>query len=402
MKKIYFLVSMVTLAIFTSCMDVNDQFKDIIAGATPTNVVTYNYTLTDADYGTISKAALKIATTAVDSTKAKAIATNKFFMDTVQFSTGIPMLLNTKYIYADPKSVALITYNLNTPYDTTKIIAANKLTLQDSDYVAMGKASNQPGQYKNFSAAIDPNFYIPIWLKQTKQLNITPYLKSGETRLIRYKFYTGSATVVNYLVFVYDGSNWVAYSAKTAKKAKFVYENKTWSFVNSEILLGLTDGIGDFTTVSVEGDQVWAWNSYKYMMITGYVTTNVYKTNEDWLISPAMNMSDRTTPWLTFMHVGRYFGDTGTSTEKMRKAITVWATTKYDGITFKASDWTQLTIPEAGYPSGANWTLISSTPISLSAYAKKNNVRIAFRYLSSEADAAAGTWEVKNVLVYEE
>jgi hypothetical protein len=86
----------------------------------------------------------------------------------------------------------------------------------------------------------------------------------------------------------------------------------------------------------------------------------------------------------------------------MHLAITVWVSTTSDGITFNAADWTQLTIPAAGYPSGTNWTFVNSTPISLVPYAGKNNVRIAFKYLSNKADNAAGSWEVRNVLVLEE
>jgi len=402
MKNIYFIVSLALLAMFTACVDYNaTNFPGYDDANKATNLVTYNYTLTDTDYGTISKAALKVAENATDSAIAKAIATNKYFNEAAQASTDIPYLLATKYLYVDAKSTAMITYNLNVPYDTTKIAAANKVTLQDSDYIAMGKGSNQPGQYKNFSAAIDPAFFLPIWLKLTKQMNITPYLKAGETRLIRYKYYTGSATVVNYLVFVYDGTNWIKYNSKIAEKAKFSYKDKVWQFIDSDILVGLTTGLGDFSTVNVSGDQVWAWDSYNYMKMTGYVS-GAYFDNEDWLITPAMNLTERVTPWLSFMHVGRYFGDTGTSTEKMRKAITVWISTKSDGKTINATDWIQLTIPEAGYPSGASWTLISSTPISLASYAGKDNVRIAFKYMSSNADGAAGTWEVKSVYVYEE
>ena len=61
-----------------------------------------------------------------------------------------------------------------------------------------------------------------------------------------------------------------------------------------------------------------------------------------------------------------------------------------------------MTIPSAGYPSGANWTFIPSTPMSLLPYAGQNNVRIAFKYMSSASDNAAGSWEVKNVMVTEE
>ena len=202
-------------------------------------------------------------------------------------------------------------------------------------------------------------------------------------------------------IYIYDGQNWVKYNVNQVVKAKFVCKSNKWEFIDADILTGLTDGLGDFLAVNVVGDQVWGWDSYKYAKMTGYVS-GAYYTNEDWLISPPMNLTYRNSPWLTFTHVGRYFGDTGTSTEKMRKAITIWISTKSDGTSINAEDWTQLTIPEAGYPSGANWTFIPSTPISLAAYAGKTNVRIAFKYLSSGADGAAGTWEVKNVYVYEE
>ena len=430
MKKIYFLVSIAVLALLTACQDFNSKnFPDLDLAAKPTNVVTYNYELTSADYAKIAdvikkpvtdsisakKTELKNAKTAADSlainavltalnlrlttysvyTNATALTANKYFPDSAQMISGIPMLLKTKYIYADEKSVAMITYNFVIPYDTTKIAAANKYTLVTADYDAMGAATGQPGQYDNFSASIDPGFYLPIWLKLKY-----PYAKSGDVQLVRY-LYKATAIAPDKGVFVFDGTNWIKYNTTNKVKAKFIFKSGKWQFIDSDILIGLTDGIGDFTAINVVGDQVWAWNSYKYMLMTGYVS-GAYFTNEDWLVSPAMNLTERTTPWLVFTHVGRYFGDTGTSTTKMRQAITVWASTKSDGTSITPADWTQLTIPEAGYPSGANWTFISSTPISLAAYAGKNNVRIAFKYMSSASDGAAGSWEVKNFFVYEE
>lgn len=265
------------------------------------------------------------------------------------------------------------------------------------DYDAMGTTAGKPGQYDNFSATINPDFYIPIWLKSKY-----PYAAAGEVKLIRYLFYVNSATI-NLIsgVYIYDGSNWNRYNIVTEEKAKFVFKEKAWQFVDSDILMELFDGIGNFTAINVHGDQVWAWDSYNYMKMTGYVS-GAYFDNEDWLVSPPMNFTERTTPWLTFMHVGRYFGDTGTSKEKMKQAITVWASTVSDGTSIKPEDWKEITLPEEAYPSGANWTFITSTPLSLAEYAGKDNVRIAFKYLSSAADGAAGTWEVKNVYVYEE
>ncbi len=405
MKKIYYIVSLAVLALLSACQDYNaTNFPGFDQAAIPTNLIMYNYTLVDADYSTISKEALKVAKTKKDSTIAKAIATNKFLLDTVPAKTYVPYFLATKFLYNDAKSTVMVTYNKSIPYDTTKIATTNKYTLLDDDYISMGTATNLPGQYKNFSSAIDPNFYIPIWLKSTNKLGITPYIKSGEIRLIRYKFYTGTATVTNYLVFIYDGTNWIKYNPIIPQNAKFVFKDGTWQFIDSDIYMGLIDGLGDFKIVSVTGDQVWAWDvNYKYMLMTGYVSaTKEYFSNEDWLISPPLNLTERVTPWVSFMHVGRYFGDTGTSTDKMHKAITLWGSTTSDGTSIKPEDWKQLTIPDAGYPSGASWTFITSTPISLAAYAGKNNVRIAFKYMSDAADKAAGSWEIKTFYVFEQ
>jgi len=397
MKKTIYILSILAVLLLASCENFNDKnFPGYDEAAAPTNLVNYTYTLTDADYSTISKAALKNAKNAKDSTIAKAIATNKYFLDTVPASTYVPLFLATKYLYTDEKSSIIVEYNLNTPYDTTKISTANKYTLLTEDYDAMGTTSGSPGQYDNFSASIDPNFYIPIWLKAKY-----PYSKKDDVRMIRYKYFASNITSQIAGVYIYDGTTWIRNSTIKKDHAKFIFKSNEWQYIDSDILIGLNDGLGDFISLNVVGDQVWGWDSYKYAKMTGYVS-GAYFDNEDWLVSPAMNFTERVTPWLTFMHVGRYFGDTGTSTEKMRKAITIWASTKSDGTSINPSDWTQLTIPETGYPSGANWTFITSTPISLAAYAGKNNVRIAFKYLSSGTDGAAGTWEVKNVYVYEE
>lgn len=446
MKKIYIIATMALATIFTACEDFNEKnFPGYDEAAKPANLVNYKYELVSSDYATIGNAVkkpidekiakqndliknkeqeLKNADNATDSLRIKnelielkvvvndsisklkldplyitgeAISKNKYFDDIIPASDFVPYLLSTKYKYADAKSTAIITFNFKAPYDTTAISSANKYALTDDDYIAMGTTSGMPGQYKNFSSSINPDFYIPIWLG-TK----FPYAKAGDVKLIRYKFYV-SSTVTNVVpgIYLHDGTKWKAYNTVNPEHAKFVFKDAKWQYVDSDILIGLNDGLGDFTAVNVIGDQVWAWDSYKYMKVTGYVS-GAYLDNEDWLISPAMNLTERVTPWLTFMHVGRYFGDTGTSKDKMRAAITVWASYKSDGASVNPAEWTQLTIPEEGYPSGANWTFITSTPIDLSAFAGKDNVRIAFKYLSSAADGAAGTWEVKDVYVYEE
>lgn len=392
MKKIYiiFIVSTILLS-FASCESYNERnFPGYEDAAKPANVANYTYELATADYASIAKAALALAENAEDSAKASSISSNKYFTEEVLFDEYIPLLLNTKYIYCDAGSSAMITFNLLQPYDTTTISSSNKYELTTEDYDAMGTASGQPGQSDDFSSSINPYHYIPIWLAQTY-----PYATEGSVKMINYKYYASGASTNKKDVFVFENGKWNVYTGIVSEEAKFSYLEKEWKYIDSEILFDLFEGIGGFTAVNVTGDQVWAWDSYNYMKMTGYVSGSYYD-NEDWLISPAMDFSQRATPWVTFDHVGRYFAE-------MKEEISIWATTKYtDDASIVEEDWIQLEIPEEGYPSGSNWTFISSTPISLEQLAGETNVRIAFKYYSNSENNAAGTWEVKNVLVYEE
>lgn len=399
-KTLYTLISGLTFAVLLSgCTKFNDQFTGLEDKTKPTNLATYNYTLVDADYSTISKGALAIAANAVDSANAKSISTNKYFSKTLPIGNYAPLLLNTKYKYADENSVTLLTYNLFAEFDTTSLSSANKYTLLITDYDAMGTATGQPGKYDNFDAGISPTFFIPIWLKINN-----PYAKSGDKKLIRYTFYLNPTTEQRTMVFTYDGTNWSKFATTTPVVAKFKFKAGVWTFIDSDILVGLqTDigsNLGSFIPINVIGEQVWAWDPYKYMKMTGYVS-GAYFDNEDWLLSPSMNFTERLSPTLTFDHVGRYFGDASGSNSKMKIAISVWVSTTSNGTSIVPTEWTQLVLPESFYPTGANWTFIPSGMLSLSEYKGKSNVRIAFRYLSSGVDGAAGTWEVKNVYVYE-
>ncbi len=150
-------------------------------------------------------------------------------------------------------------------------------------------------------------------------------------------------------------------------------------------------GIGKFTTQSVSGEQVWKHDAqYKYVMMTGYVSdTKVNVENEDWLISPEIDLTDVTAAKLSFEHVTRYFASVATE-------ATVWVSENYvDGLPSTAT-WTQLTTP--AFSNAANWNLVPSGEISLTAFAGKK-IKIAFKYISTATKA--GTWEVKNFLVEE-
>ena len=147
-------------------------------------------------------------------------------------------------------------------------------------------------------------------------------------------------------------------------------------------------GLGKFTTQSVSGDQVWAFDSHKYVTITGYVAT-VNNANEDWLISPEIDLSKVTAAKLSFNHVARYFADA-------KNEATIWVSSNYVAGLPATATWTQL--PTKTFTDPGSWPTVlpTSGEISLTAYAGKK-IKIAFKYVSTAAKA--GTWELNNFLV---
>ncbi|HEY5507561.1 MAG TPA: DUF6359 domain-containing protein [Paludibacter sp.] len=149
-------------------------------------------------------------------------------------------------------------------------------------------------------------------------------------------------------------------------------------------------GLGKFTTQSVSGDQVWAFDSHKYVTITGYVAT-VNNANEDWLISPEIDLTKVTAAKLSFNHVARYFADA-------KNEATIWVSSNYVTGLPATATWTQL--PTKTFTDPGSWPTVlpTSGEISLTAYAGKK-IKIAFKYVSTATKA--GTWELNNFLVQE-
>ena len=143
--------------------------------------------------------------------------------------------------------------------------------------------------------------------------------------------------------------------------------------------------LGDFTVQSVTGDTTWISDG-TYAIMSGYVNS-VNLANEDWLISPEIDLTNTTAANLSFQHVVRYFTN-------LKDEATVWISSDYTGGLPSTATWTQLTTPP--FVDYQSWNFVPSGEISLTPYAGKK-VRIAFKYVSTATKA--GTWEIQNVVV---
>jgi len=150
-----------------------------------------------------------------------------------------------------------------------------------------------------------------------------------------------------------------------------------------------TSTLGSFTAFSVIGDQLWAGSQYGATM-NGFVGTDDF-ANEDWLISPAINLTGKATATLSFMHAINYAVLANWQTNH-----TLWVSTNYSSGAPSTAIWTQVAIPT--YPSGTGWTLVNSGNIALPVSVLGNsNCRIAFKYLSTTLEASA--WEIKTLKI---
>lgn len=414
MKKIYYIVSLALLTIFTSCDYNATNFPGFKQAALPSNVATYSYALASADYSTIGatftkvytdsvsalKAQLKTVTTKADSATinanisrinsklssdstlvaATAISNNKIFININQAAKLIPVFLSTKYPFVDANSSAAITYNLG--YDTTKIATANKYTFAMADYDAMGITANLPGQYDNFSSIIDPNYFIPIYLKKNYS-----YAVKGDIKLIRYKYFISSTSTIQVGgVFIFDGTNWVNYNTTSQSIKTFVYRGGKWLdlVIYKE---GFTKDIGTFTQQQVLGTYLWYWGSYNY----GCMQANAYNKGacESWLVSPVIDLKDRSNPKLTFDHAVNYGANL-----PVTDLTGTYVSTDYTNDVTKAT-WTKLSFT---YPTTYSFTFLNSGKINLSSYSNKK-ITLAFKYVST---GTALAWEISNINLTDE
>lgn len=146
-----------------------------------------------------------------------------------------------------------------------------------------------------------------------------------------------------------------------------------------------------FTAVSVNGAQTWTFSSSYGAVCTGYSAGVTYE-NEDWLISPTMNLVDMNNVKLTFSHTR---GTANVLNVGVAQGYyKVFATSNYTGNP-TTTQWTELTGVNHTVPTA--WQYVSSGELIIPEAAKSANSRIAFRYFSNSS--AAATWEIKNVKV---
>ncbi len=158
----------------------------------------------------------------------------------------------------------------------------------------------------------------------------------------------------------------------------------------SETLL-TQESFDKFTTYSVLGDQTWYFSTQGYGAVMSGYTDKSY-ANEDWLITPAIDMSGMTSATVSFDHAR---GPAGSINVGISEGYyTVWVSNDYNSGNPTETEWTELT----GITHGTTaWGYVSSGNITIPTANLKANAKIAFRYLCTDDESA--TWEIRNIVV---
>ncbi len=148
------------------------------------------------------------------------------------------------------------------------------------------------------------------------------------------------------------------------------------------------ENFNKFTPISLIGSQNWHYDSKYGAKMSGYSdATQTTYSNEDWLISPTMDLSKHSSATLTFSHA---FGPKASvpTTATQKAQYTCWISNDFNGDVTTAT-WTELPIT---YGTSA-WSFITTT-VDIPAENLKENCHIAWKYVCTTSSA---TWEIKSV-----
>ena len=157
---------------------------------------------------------------------------------------------------------------------------------------------------------------------------------------------------------------------------------------------GFESSWDNWTKVSVTGAQEWRLDTQFGSTLGGSIDRNCAvmsgfasgsnNVNEDWLISPEIDLSSVEGAVLTFQTASRFSGN----------PLEIKISTDYTTGNPNAATWTNLSATLDTNTAAYVWT--NSGNIDISSFVG-GNVRIAFRYTSTSS--ASTTWEVDNILI---
>lgn len=341
----------VSLILLSGCKYNDDNFEGLDEITQPTNLMKIEYTLTDADYATISTNSTNEEIAGKDLAKDLAnVKTNMYLTEKITGATYIPAFLLDKYYTADKGSSAKITYKYK-----------EAMSALLSEYASVKYLKPTDADYK---LVYGENAFAPYLNEKTegqmyKMLNEN--FKDAEK---------GTAVFVDY------------------KSGEGQLENPLmWQDFEALPTGDLTELKGWF--LSSVGGTEWKVTSYDDNQYVQYSANKMEGECIAWMVTPAVSVV-----------AGDYLGFDVTVGYYNANCLSVLISEDFDGKDVKAAHWTDVTsdfnIPTK--PTSGYGTFASAGKVSLSAYAGKK-VYVAFKYVGDGANKKTTTYQIDNIMV---
>lgn len=358
-------MSMAVSSLLLCGCNYNDRnFDGLDEASQPENIFKLNYTLTEADYATISdnKANQKIAKEAGKDKALGYVKTDFYLSEDIPAATYLPAFLANKYYTADDGSSVKVTYNYK----------ENKSELL-SEYSSIKIYTPSNKVY----ADIYGNTGFAPYLNEATKNKVTDLLKGYENPK------EGDVVFVDYRLS--KGP-----SGADLLESPLLWQN--FEGIATGQLTSLKDWMngGDWF-ISSKGDaevKVTSYDANQYVQISA---SKAKGACEAWLITPEINLISGISRALGFdINVGNWNAD----------CLSVLISTDFDGSNVDAAGWTDITsefaIPQK--PAKGYGNFASADKFLLHAYSG-HKIRIAFKYVGDGANEKTTTYQIDNIMV---
>ena len=338
----------VSLILLSGCKYNDDNFEGLDDMTQPTNLMKIEYTLTDADYATISSNSTnkKIATDAGVSKDFENVKTNMYLTEKITGADYIPAFLLDKYYTADKGSSAKITYKYKE--------AMSSLL---SEYASVKYLKPTDAEYK---LVYGENAFAPYLNEKTE---------GQMSKILNEKFKDaekGTAVFVDYKLGEGQLENPLMWQNFEALPTGDLKELKGW-FISSQ----------------------WKVTSYDDNQYVQYSANGTKGACVGWMVTPAISVT-----------AGDYLAFDVTVGYYNASCLSVLISENFDGENVGTANWVDVTsdfsIPTK--PTSGYGTFASAGKVSLSAYAGKK-VYVAFKYEGDGANKKTTTYQIDNIMV---
>lgn len=359
MKRIIFPI-LAMLFVLSAC-DYNEiNFDGLDEKTVPTDIKSLEYTLTDADYTTISNNATNKALAVVDGVEAELsnLKTTRRFSETLPASKYIPAFIASMWKTGDNGSAIKVTFNQaeNLPAYLGTLSSAQTYTVTAGDYISVW--GSVPANY--FTPAKPLSGHVSRLLSAAY-----PSAVNGDVKIVSYNYSSSEPSAdVQLETSINEGFDGVAVDAKV--------------------------NISGWSNIAETGSVNWVGKSFSgnfYAQCSAFGAASEVKS---WLISPTISLSNVENPKFSFdVKIGYYNAD----------CLSILISEDFNGVDPATANWVDVTSQFAFYHVASGYgPMYIAGLLDMSAF-KEKPINIAFKYSGDGANNKTTTYQIDNVQV---